>query len=236
METSVLTPFLLCAPHFPSRVLSTWAEPGRAVRCAQRSPRAVPQGYYLGEKTHVTQQHSSPFLGPARSVSAYPFLKLLFLHHGDESCWISTLSTASTAILQVEENQLSILCKGHHDNVSNCLQAGKHFWLPPCHQEMKQTEQTCTSGSNFALLQHFYLSPFCCFCNTWHSPSCPLLLGSRIGHSVGTKYKMRNVLEERTNTNITSIWQWFSALVDEIQLQVREAAACRCVASVKSRH
>lgn len=203
--------------------------------CSTLSQSCATRVLFGRKNTHMTQQHSSPFLRPARSVSAYPSLKLLFLHHGDESCWISTLSTASTAILQVEENQLSILCKGHHDNVSNCLQAGKHFWLPPCHQEMKQTEQTCTSGSNFALLQNFYLYPFCCFCNTWHSP-CPLLLGSRIGHSMGTKYEMRNVLEERINTNITSIWQWFSALVDEIQLQVREAEACRCVVSVKSRH
>ncbi|EOB00655.1 hypothetical protein Anapl_02507 [Anas platyrhynchos] len=56
----------------------------------------------------------------------------------------------------------------------------------------------------------------------------------RIGHSVGTKYEMRNVLEERINTNITSIWQWFSALVDEIQLQVREAEACSDCSATKT--
>lgn len=89
-----------CAQHM------SWTLQGSQM-CSTLSQSCATRVLFGRKNTHMTQQHSSPFLRPARSVSAYPSLKLLFLHHGDESCWISTLSTASTAILQVEENQLS---------------------------------------------------------------------------------------------------------------------------------
>lgn len=126
----------------------------------------------------------------------------------------------------MEENQTSF-CKGHHDDVSSCLQVGK---LVSSLLSNNEADRKIPARSEViwkeALLQYFHLPPSC-FCSRQHF-SCPLLPGSMTVYSMGAKYEVRNVLKERKNTSITSACQCFSALV-ALRFNYRAAEACRCL-------